>query len=96
MGRATRRRPVRLAEKLLEVRMNLGLSQNGIIRRLGLTEELTQDYVSGYERGMREPDLLVLLRYAHLAGVCLDVLVNDELDLPRNLPSRPKHRAGAT
>ena len=48
-----------------------GLSQNGMIRRLGLEEELTQSRVSGYELGTREPSLLTLLRYAKTAGVCV-------------------------
>jgi transcriptional regulator with XRE-family HTH domain len=37
--------------------------------------------VSAYERGIREPDLLVLLRYAKLAKVSTDVLVDDSKDL---------------
>ena len=48
--------------------------------------------VSMYESGKREPPLPVLLRYARLAGVCLDRLVDDELYLPAKLPSRPKHK----
>jgi transcriptional regulator with XRE-family HTH domain len=39
--------------------------------------------VSAYERGAREPDLLVLLRYAKLAHASIDVLVDDMKDLPR-------------
>ena len=36
----------------------------------------------GYELGTRQPDLLVLLRYARLAGVSTDVLIDDKLKLP--------------
>ena len=85
MGRASRRKPKRLAEKLLQIRTTLGLSQNEMIRRLGLSDELTQDYISGYERGVREPSLPVLLEYARVAGLFIDVLVDDELDLPDKL-----------
>jgi transcriptional regulator with XRE-family HTH domain len=91
MGRATRPRPRRLAEKLLLVRTTLGFSQNGIIRHMGLADELTQDYISAYERGVREPPLPVLLRYAQIAGVYVDVLIDDTVDLPDKLPSSPKH-----
>lgn len=35
MGRGTRHKPRRLPEKLLQIRTALGLSQNGIVRRLG-------------------------------------------------------------
>ena len=55
MAKASRKKPERLAEKLLEIRQKLGLSQNGLIRRLGLTEELEQDYVSKFERGVLVP-----------------------------------------
>ena len=35
MGSAARRKPKRLAEKLLEIRMGFALSQNGLIRQMG-------------------------------------------------------------
>jgi transcriptional regulator with XRE-family HTH domain len=35
------RKPARLGEKLLAVRRALGLSQNGMLKRLGLDDELT-------------------------------------------------------
>jgi transcriptional regulator with XRE-family HTH domain len=87
MGRASRPRPLRLAEKLLRVRTALGLSQNGIIRRLGFVEEITQDYISAYERGVREPPLPVLLQYARAANILVEVLIDDELDLPEKIPA---------
>ena len=93
MGRAARLRSERLAEKLRQVREALGMSQNELIRRLGLDDLIYQSNISGYESGEREPPLPVLLRYAEAAGVCLDVLANDELDLPAKLPAKPKHRA---
>ena len=37
--------------------------------------------VSEYERGVREPDLIILLRYAKLAGVRMAMLVDDEMEL---------------
>jgi transcriptional regulator with XRE-family HTH domain len=91
MGRATRPRPERLPEKLLLIRTALGLSQNGMIRRLGLVDDLTQDYISAYERGVREPPLPALLKYAQAAGVYVDTLIDDEVDLPEKLPCQPKH-----
>jgi hypothetical protein len=50
-----------------------------------------QSNVSGYESGEREPPLPVLLKYAEVAGVCLDVQADDRLDLPVKLPAKPKH-----
>ncbi len=89
MGTAARR-PERLAEKLLEVREKLGLSQNGMIRRLGLEDELSQSHVSLFESGTRAPSLPVLLAYAETANVYLEALVRDDVDLPEVLPASPK------
>jgi transcriptional regulator with XRE-family HTH domain len=91
MGRAARLRSERLAEKLRDIRIALGLSQNELIRRLGLEDVIYQSNVSGYESGEREPPLPILLKYAQAAGVCLDALANDEIDLPARLPAKPKH-----
>jgi transcriptional regulator with XRE-family HTH domain len=90
MGTRSREKPSRLAEKLAQIRHFLGLSQDGMIRRMGVTEKITREDVSKYERGLREPSLLVLWEYARTAGVWLDVLVDDELDLPQKLPAKQK------
>lgn len=91
MGLAKRPHPLRLAEKLLQIRSALGLSQNGMLRQLGLSEEYIRSTISGYERGEREPPLPVLLRYAEVANVYVDVLIDDRLDLPASLPAKRKH-----
>ncbi|HYY95994.1 MAG TPA: helix-turn-helix transcriptional regulator [Pyrinomonadaceae bacterium] len=89
MARGARLKPKRLAQKLVQIRTTLGLSQNELIRELQV--DLTQNRISEYETDKGEPPLPVLLRYARLAGVCVDVLIDDELDLPDKLPARPKH-----
>lgn len=84
MGRADRSRPRRLGKKLLTIRQRLGLTQPELIERLAVkNERLYPASISQYERGKREPPLLVLLRYARLANVSTDVLVDDKLDLPK-------------
>lgn len=93
MGSASRRErhiPERLAEKLLHIRTALGLSQSEMLRRLGSPEKLQQSSISGYERGVREPPLLIVFEYARAANVYVDVLLDDELDLPERLPSGRK------
>jgi transcriptional regulator with XRE-family HTH domain len=90
MGSLARWRSKRLAEKLLQIRTSLGLSQNGMIRHLGFTEEMFQARISSYELGSREPPLPVLLAYARAANVYVDALIDDELDLPLKLPSTRK------
>jgi len=91
MGGAARERPARLAEKLLQIRTALGLSQGGMLRHLGLDEKSYRHYISNYETGKREPTLLVLLEYARAANVYVDALIDDGLDLPDKLPSRTRH-----
>jgi transcriptional regulator with XRE-family HTH domain len=86
-----RKQPKRLASKLLEIRERLELSQGGMLRRLGLEDELERDYISKYERGVLEPPLHVLLAYARAIGISTDGLIDDELDLPTRLPGTPKH-----
>jgi hypothetical protein len=56
------------------------------IEQLGLVSALGRAEVSEFERGRRDPDLLTLLSYGRLANVYLDVLVDDALDLPEELP----------
>jgi transcriptional regulator with XRE-family HTH domain len=83
MGRVSREKPERLAEKLLKIRIDLELSQNQMLEKLGLSEKVFRSAVSGYELGTREPTLPILLKYARLAGISTDVLIDDELDLPK-------------
>lgn len=90
MGRSSRPKPIRLAEKLFQIRIALGLSQNSMLRCLNLDQELFQGSISGYELGTREPPLPVLLKYAQAAGVWIDVLVDDNVDIPEKLPASPK------
>lgn len=90
MGKASRRKPARLAEKLLEIRLKLELSQNQLIKRLGMEDELEQQYISKFEHAVIEPPLHVLCAYADLANVSLDCLARDHLDLPRVITTRRK------
>src|SRR5215210_1217422 len=90
MGKYPRRKPARLTEKLVHIRAPLGLSQNGLVRHLGLTAELGRETISGYKLGTTEPPLPILLAYARAANVYVDALIDDELDLPDKLPSRAK------
>jgi hypothetical protein len=65
-----------------------------MLKRLGLDETLDRSAVSGYELGTREPPLPILLEYARVAGVCVDVLIDDKSYLPAVMPGTPKHRTG--
>src|SRR5258708_6702606 len=87
MGRKKRQRPARLGEKLLEVRNSLDLSQTEMWKRLGLEDQCTYYAISHYEKGTEEPSLITILKYSRLAKVRVEVLIDDELELPSHLPN---------
>ena len=74
-------RPKRLAEKLRQIRNKLNLSQNELIAKMGFTGIIFQGNVSQYEIGRREPPLPVLLAYARIAKIPVDILIDDDLSL---------------
>ena len=80
MGRGPRKKPERLASKLLAIRQDLGITQLEMARRLDFP---AYSRLSEYESGRREPNLLLLLRYARIANVAVDFLIDDGLDLPK-------------
>src|SRR5437868_3527640 len=89
---ARRPAPKRLGEKLLQIRTALGLSQTQFVKRLDYQESpLYPAQISNFEQGKREPPLQLLLAYARLANVALEVLADDKLDLPDRLPSAKRH-----
>jgi len=90
MKRTVRTKPARLAQKLKQVRQQLGLSQNELLDRLGFGQHLFRSNISQYERGDRVPSPVVLLHYARLAKVDLAVLIDDGLELPDQLPAPTK------
>jgi transcriptional regulator with XRE-family HTH domain len=92
MGKRARQKPERLAEKLLQIRLSLGLSQSEMLKRLNAEDQIDYTAISKYELGRNEPSLIILLRYARLAKVSTDVLIDDEMDLPAKLPGKPKHK----
>ncbi len=92
MGSA-RPKPARLADKLLRIRETLGLSQTEMLRHLQAEEQIDYTTISKYELGKNEPPLMILLQYARVARVPTEVLIDDELDLPAQLPGPTDHEA---
>lgn len=90
MGTYPRLRQQRLPEKLRAIRDALGLSQTEMLRQLGAEDLIEYNRISEFETGKREPPLAILLLYARAVNVWMDVLVDDELDLPARLPSPEK------
>jgi transcriptional regulator with XRE-family HTH domain len=89
VGRSHRPIPKGLSDKLQYVRVNLNFTQKQMFDRLqsGLVRELDEiklhpSHISEYEKGVREPPLRVLLEYARIAQLPMDVLVDSELLIP--------------
>ena len=79
-----KQRPERLAEKLRTIRLNLGLSQNELIQKMGFEGELIQSHISAYEveKHQRIPPVGVLLQYSRISGIPLETIVDDEMEIP--------------
>jgi transcriptional regulator with XRE-family HTH domain len=78
-----RHRPNQLAEKLLQIRKALGLSQKEMAERLGERAgvKITYRNVSKYERDKSIPYIEIVLAYARLANVEMNEIVDDDLEL---------------
>jgi transcriptional regulator with XRE-family HTH domain len=95
MGQKRRTQPKKLRTKLKMIRVKVEASQQRMVellRHYAPNEIIAPGHISDFESGKREPNLIVLLAYSKLSNIPLNNIVDDELDLPEKLPSRPKHR----
>jgi transcriptional regulator with XRE-family HTH domain len=76
-----RPRPKHLAKKLLQIRLNLGVSQRELVKRLGVSDSIKYTSISKYELDQNEPPLAILLAYARLAGIPVEQIIDDHMDL---------------
>ena len=77
----SRPRPKHLAKKVLQIRRSLGISQGEMVRQLGVQALIDHTTISKYELDKNEPPLAILLAYARLAGIPVEQLIDDELEL---------------
>ena len=91
MNSDPREKTSHLADKLFRIRAALGLSQTQLLGLLNLTAYYHHTRISLWERGYREPPIKVLLLYARAVGISTDVLIDDDLELSKNLS--PGNRA---
>ena len=61
-------------------------------RRLETEEEILYTRISDYELDKNEPSLMTVMAYARVAGVHMEDLVDDELDLPAKLPGNVRYQ----
>jgi len=80
MGHA-RPRPRLLAAKLLQIRQLLGISQNELVKRMAVQDQIHYPNISKYELNKNEPPLGILLAYSRVAGIPVERIIDDDLDL---------------
>jgi len=91
MGRARRHQPKYLADKLKQIRVTLELSQTQMAEKLSHADPAPRrGHIAEFESGNRQPSLSVLLHYSRLAGIHMEVLVDDDMDLPKRLAGKTK------
>lgn len=67
-----------MPEKLLLIRKYLNVSQPVMAKLLELSRA---GFVSEYEKGVREPNLIVTFRYSRLGKVSMESVVDDEVNV---------------
>jgi len=95
VGYKARNRPARLAEKLRQIRQSLGLSQSRLAKLLDFPIKTSIARVSEYENGVREPGLTLILRYARIVGIAVEVLIDDDLNLPQRVKLKKRRKSAA-
>ncbi len=82
MGRKAAEKPQLLSDKLKNVRLFLGFTQERMYSELrNKGADIHLGYISLFESGERIPSFLVLLAYARVSGIPMEVFVDDKLDL---------------
>ncbi|MEW9672384.1 helix-turn-helix domain-containing protein [Ammoniphilus sp. 3BR4] len=72
-----------LADKLLELRIKKGVSQEEVARRIGISNSV----LSRIERGKRDPTYTILIKLVDYYGVSFD----DVMDLDKNFRIENKY-----
>ena len=92
MGKKARKRPQHLGRKLRDIRDSFGLSQGLMLVKLGFPPEWRNN-LSNFELDIREAPLDLVLAYAGAINVNVDILLDDERELPKALRTAAvKHR----
>ena len=77
----SRPRPKHLANKLLQIRRSLRMSQGEMVKQLGVQHLIHYTNISKYELDKNEPPLAIVLAYARLVGIRVEQLIDDEIEL---------------
>jgi transcriptional regulator with XRE-family HTH domain len=83
MGRKKVEQPKRIAQKLRQIRLDLGFTQDAMtkaIEREGV--RIHPSYVALFEIADRVPSILTILAYARIAKIPMEAICDDKMDLP--------------
>jgi transcriptional regulator with XRE-family HTH domain len=87
MGQGKKQRPQKLGAKLTSIRASLGITQDEVAKRLkslGADTTIHSGYIGDFETtDKREPGLLTLFAYSKLSGISVNLLIDDEVELPK-------------
>ncbi len=84
MGSSSRVKPEKLGGKLMAIRLKFEYTFSEMAECLSDDKvKVLRTDVSRFEKGFREPSLIILLRYAKLAHTTLDILADDEIKFLR-------------
>jgi transcriptional regulator with XRE-family HTH domain len=72
---------MKLGDKLKLIRLHIGLTQDQMAEKLGLTSELKRARVSEWEVGRGEPKRSILIKYSEIANIEIKQLIDDREDL---------------
>ena len=93
MGKSKRMRPKYLGEKLQAIRQYFDCTLEQMAEKLSNEEfSIRRQAVSQYELNQNEPPLPVLLSYARMAKITIDVLADDKIQLSDHFPNRKKKK----
>ena len=70
--------PKNLGGKLEAIRLSKDYTLDQMAERLGMKSASRRSRVYEWENGLRQPGYITLLKYAKLAGVSTDVLIDDD------------------
>jgi transcriptional regulator with XRE-family HTH domain len=70
--------PQYLGVKLKNIRISLGYTLEEMGKAVGKESASLRSRIFEWEKGLRNPDLISLLKYARLANVYVDDLIDDD------------------
>jgi len=79
-------------QRSLQIRLSLAMSQGEMVKRLGVQDLIHYTTISKYELDKNEPPLAILLAYARLAGIPVEQIIDDEVELTIWFPQKYRDR----